>query len=183
MTRKPKLALRADPMAVTKAPCCGRCSMWTPPDDPADDPFGECGRAVMTTTVLRPIWAGGRTVLEPMVDDVLSEAPRQISDCAGVMDFANHLKRRRPPKRRPQPDTRRIDKGEVFSRQERLAIDRGIPAEPMRTRSWAPACSLYVAKGTDRSQWAMFRDAVDDWEYWMGGIEWPTDKPCTLLRD
>lgn len=42
-----KLAERKDPLAVTQAPCCGRCQFWARPRDPERDPFGTCGRAFL----------------------------------------------------------------------------------------------------------------------------------------
>lgn len=95
--RKPrpkKLAERRDPLALTAAPCCGRCTFWGAPVDPGADPFGECGRTFVVTRRIQRVEAG--TILS-----------RQEID---NMDFPDSV------------------------------------LEPVRTRSWAPSCSLYAAR-------------------------------------
>lgn len=170
MTKKKKVAQRADPLAITKAPCCGTCSMWSAPRDADKDPFRECGRALVTTHVLKPIWVGIRRVLVPVDEFEPVEPHRSVTEFGSLMDYADHVNRRSPPKRRASVEVRRIDPGELFSRQELLVIERGIPAEAMRTRSWARACSMYAPRQRKPQEWAMFREAMDDWDYWMEGV-------------
>lgn len=91
--RPKKVAERKDPLAITQAPCCGRCRFWTPPTEPERDPFGECGRAGVTESR----WG-------------------------------------------------QIEKGTAISREELRRGNFMGATSPLRVRSWAPACSLFVAR-------------------------------------